>query len=365
MALKCGIIGLPNVGKSTIFNALTSAHAITANYPFTTIEPNTGVVEVSDERLDKLASIYPHKKVTPAIVEFVDIAGLVKGASKGEGLGNKFLAHIRNVDAILHIVRCFKDPDVAHIPGELNPVEDISLIRTELLLADLEITERQFSALEKRVKRGDKEAAHEVAFLSSIKDLLERGSNIVIKGMSEAEQGHLKRYNLLTLKPVLYVANTGEGEHDKSEFYLEQIREFANKEDTQVIPIIGRLEAEIALLQEEERDSFMKELGLADSGLERLIGASYRLLGLITFFTVVGGEVIRAWTILDGTRSASAAGKIHTDMEKGFIKAEVIHFQDLMLHGTPDTVREKGLLRIEGRDYIVKDGDIIHFRFAL
>ncbi|HLF86914.1 MAG TPA: redox-regulated ATPase YchF [Nitrospiria bacterium] len=365
MALKCGIIGLPNVGKSTIFNAMTSAHAIIANYPFTTIEPNIGMVEVPDERLSKLALIYTHKKVTPAIVEFVDIAGLVKGASKGEGLGNKFLAHIRNVDSILHIVRCFKDPDVAHISGELNPIEDINLIRTELLLADLEIIERQLIAVQKRIKRGDKEAARETALLEKIKMALETGSNLDIKDLPEAELEYLRTYNLITVKPVLYVVNTGEGDIESSNLYIEQIRELVNKEDVQVTQIIGRLEAEIALLPREERDSFMKELGLLESGLSRLIKASYRLLGLITFFTVVGGEEIRAWTILDGTKAASAAGKIHTDMEKGFIKAEVIHFQDLVLHGTPEAVREKGLLRIEGRDYVVKDGDIIHFRFAL
>ena len=365
MALKCGIIGLPNVGKSTIFNALTSAHAITANYPFTTIEPNIGIVEVPDERLSRLALIYTHKKVTPAIVEFVDIAGLVRGASKGEGLGNKFLTHIRNVDAILHIVRCFKDPDVAHIAGELNPIEDISLIKTELLLADLEIIERQLISAEKRIKRGDKEAARETALLEKIKMALETGSNLDIKDLPETELECLRTYNLITVKPVLYVANTGEGDVEISNLYIEQIRELVNKEDAQVTQIIGRLEAEIALLPKEERDGFLKDLGLLESGLERLIKTSYRLLGLITFFTAVGGEVIRAWTILDGTRAAQAAGKIHTDMEKGFIKTEVIHFQDLMLHGTPEAVREKGLLRIEGRDYIVKDGDIIHFRFSI
>lgn len=364
MGLKCGIIGLPNVGKSTIFNALTSAHALTANYPFTTIEPNIGMVEVPDERLLKLAQIYPHKRVTPAMVEFVDIAGLVKGASRGEGLGNKFLAHIRDVDAILHIVRCFIDPDVAHIPGEINPIEDISLIRTELLLADLEIIEKQYNNLEKRVKRGDKEAAHEVAFLNSIKGLLEKGRNIDTKALSETEHIHLKRYNLLTLKPVLYAANIGETDLERSEFYLEQIRELAEREAAEVIQIIGRLEAEIASLPKDERKTFLLELGMTESGLDRLIKASYKLLGLITFFTVVGGEEIRAWTISDGTRAAGAAGKIHTDMEKGFIKAEVIHFQDLNALGTPDAVREKGLLKIEGRDYIVKDGDIIHFRFS-
>ncbi|MEK7280590.1 MAG: redox-regulated ATPase YchF [Nitrospirota bacterium] len=365
MALKCGIIGLPNVGKSTIFNALTSAHAITANYPFTTIEPNVGMVEVPDERLTKLALIYPHKKVTPAIVEFVDIAGLVKGASKGEGLGNKFLAHIRDVDAILHIVRCFDDPDVAHIPGELNPTYDISLIKTELLLADLEIIERQLGAAEKRIKRGDKEAALEIALLEKIKLALEKGSKLDIKDLPESDLEYLRTYNLITVKPVLYVANSSEGDIERSKFYIEQIRELVNKEGAQLTQIIGRLEAEIALLPKEERDTFLKELGLPESGLSRLIKASYRLLGLITFFTVVGGEVIRAWTILDGTKAAKAAGNIHTDMEKGFIKAEVIHFQDLMLHGTPEAVRDKGLLRIEGRDYIVKDGDIIHFRFSI
>lgn len=364
MGLKCGIIGLPNVGKSTIFNALTSAGAETANYPFTTIEPNIGMVEVPDERLSRLAQIYPNKKVTPAMVEFFDIAGLVKGASRGEGLGNKFLSHIRDVDAILHIVRCFKYPDVAHISGELNPIEDISLIRTELLLADLEIIERQYNAADKRLKRGDKEAVHEVTFLNSIRELMERGRNIDTKGMPETEQAYLKRYNLLTVKPVLYVANTGEGDRERSEFYLEQIEEIAKREGAEVVPIIGRLEAEIASLPKDERHAFLKELGLSESGLERLIKASYRLLGLITFFTVVGGDEIRAWTIADGTKAAPAAGKVHTDMERGFIRAEVIHFQDLISLGTPDAVREKGLIKIEGRDYIVKDGDIIHFRFS-
>ena len=364
MGLKCGIVGLPNVGKSTIFNSLTSSHAETANYPFTTIDPNIGMVEVPDERLSRLAQIYLHKKVTAGMVEFVDIAGLVKGASRGEGLGNMFLSHIREVDAILHIVRCFSDPDVAHISGALNPIDDISLIRTELLLSDLEIIEKQFTTAEKRVKRGDKDAIHEMAFLKMVRECLEKGGNIGIGSLSEVEHTYLERYNLLTVKPLLYVANIDEGKKERSEFYLKQVTEIAQREGVEVIQVTGKLEAEIASLPDDERKTFMLELGILESGLTRLIKASYRLLGLITFYTVVGGEEIRAWTIKEGTKAAPTAGKIHSDMERGFIKAEVIHFQDLMLYGTPDAVREKGLLKIEGRDYIVKDGDVIHFRFA-
>lgn len=336
-----------------------------ASYPFTTIEPNIGIAEVPDERLDRLAQVYPHKKVTPAIVEFVDIAGLVKGASRGEGLGNKFLSHIRDVDAILHIVRCFKDPDVAHISGELDPVEDIALIKIELLLSDLEIIERQYTSTGKRAKRGDKDTLQEVAFLERIKDVLEKGMNIDIRSISDTEHAYLKRYNLLTIKPILYVANIGEEDKERSLFYIEQIKEIAEREGTEALPIIGNLEAEIASLSKDEREIYLRELGLPESGLARLIKASYRLLGLITFFTAVGGEEVRAWTIKNGTKAAAAAGKIHTDMERGFIKAEVIHFQDLQSLGSPETVREKGLLKIEGRDYMVKDGDIIHFRFSV
>ncbi|MEK6700573.1 MAG: redox-regulated ATPase YchF [Nitrospirota bacterium] len=362
MGFNCGIVGLPNVGKSTIFNALTSAGAQASNYPFTTIDPNVGVVDMPDGRLDKLAEIYKPKKETPTTMEFVDIAGLVKGAAQGEGLGNKFLANIREVDAIVHVVRCFEDPNVVHVAGKVDPKTDIEVIEAELMLADLDAVEKRLFKAEKMVKTGDKKAAEEVEFMKRLKDMLGRGEPIRRATHSDDEAAWLKSYNLLSSKPVLYVANVAEDMVDKPNPYVDTVRTIAAEEGAAVVVISGQVEGEIAQLPKEERREYLAGMGLKESGLDRLIRAGYDLLGLITYFTA-GEKEVRAWTITKGTKAPQAAGKIHTDFEKGFIRAEVFHYDDLMKYKTEQAVKAAGLLRSEGKDYVVKDGDIMLFRF--
>ncbi|HSA77418.1 MAG TPA: redox-regulated ATPase YchF [Nitrospirota bacterium] len=362
MGFNCGIVGLPNVGKSTIFNALTSAGAQASNYPFTTIDPNVGIVDMPDERLDKLVEIYQPKKVTPTIMEFVDIAGLVKGAAQGEGLGNKFLANIREVDAIAHVVRCFDDPNVVHVGGKVDPRTDIEVVEAELMLADLDAIEKRLFKTEKQVKAGDKKALEEVEFMKRLKDMLSRGEPVRRATHSEEEVAWLKSYNLLSAKPVLYAANVAEDMLDKPNPHVDAVRKIAAEEGAKVVVISGQVEGEIAQLPIEERREYLAEMGLKESGLDRMIRAGYDLLGLITYFTA-GEKEVRAWTITKGTKAPQAAGKIHTDFEKGFIRAEVFHYDDLMRLKTPQAVKEAGLLRSEGKDYVVKDGDIMLFRF--
>ena len=364
MGFNCGIVGLPNVGKSTIFNALTSAGAQASNYPFTTIDPNVGIVDMPDERLDRLDEIYKPKKVTPTTMEFVDIAGLVKGAAKGEGLGNKFLANIREMDAIAHVVRCFDDPNVVHVAGRVDPVTDIEVIEAELMLADLDAVEKRLFKAEKLVKTGDKKTLEEVEFMNRIKDMLGRGEPVRRATHSDDEVMWLKGYNLLSAKPVLYVANVAEDMLDKPNAHVDAVRKIAAEEGAKVVVISGRVEGEIAQLPKEERREYLAGMGLTESGLDRMIRAGYDLLGLITYFTA-GEKEVRAWTITKGTRAPQAAGKIHTDFEKGFIRAEVFHYDDLMRLRTPQAVKEAGLLRSEGKDYVVKDGDIMLFRFNI
>jgi GTP-binding protein YchF len=362
MGFNCGIVGLPNVGKSTIFNALTSAGAQASNYPFTTIDPNVGIVDMPDERLDKLVEIYLPKKVTPTTMEFVDIAGLVKGAAQGEGLGNKFLANIREVDAIAHVVRCFEDPNVVHVGGKVDPRADIEVIEAELMLADLDAIEKRLFKAEKQAKAGDRKALEEVEFMKRLKDMLSRGEPVRRATHSEEEVAWLKSYNLLSAKPVLYAANVAENMLDKPNAHVDAIRKIAAEEGAKVVVISGQVEGEIAQLPLEERKEYLAEMGLKESGLDRMIRAGYDLLGLITYFTA-GEKEVRAWTITKGTKAPQAAGKIHTDFEKGFIRAEVFHYDDLMRLKTPQAVKEAGLLRSEGKDYVVKDGDIMLFRF--
>lgn len=362
MGFNCGIVGLPNVGKSTIFNALTSAGAQASNYPFTTIDPNVGIVDMPDIRLDKLVEIYQPKKVTPTTMEFVDIAGLVKGAAQGEGLGNKFLANIREVDAIAHVVRCFNDPNVVHVGGKVDPRTDIEVVEAELMLADLDAIEKRLFKAEKQAKAGDKKALEEVEFMKRLKDMLSRGEPVRRATHSEEEVAWLKSYNLLSAKPVLYAANVAEDMLDKPNPHVDAVRKIAAEEGAKVVVISGQVEGEIAQLPIEERKEYLAEMGLKESGLDRMIRAGYDLLGLITYFTA-GEKEVRAWTITKGTKAPQAAGKIHTDFEKGFIRAEVFHYDDLMRLKTPQAVKEAGLLRSEGKDYVVKDGDIMLFRF--
>lgn len=362
MGFNCGIVGLPNVGKSTIFNALTSAGAQASNYPFTTIDPNVGVVDMPDERLNKLAELYHPKKLTPTTMEFVDIAGLVKGAAQGEGLGNKFLANIREVDAIAHVVRCFDDPNVVHVAGRVDPAADIEVIETELMLADLEAIEKRLLKAEKQAKTGDKKIADEVAFMKRLKDMLAAGKPVRQGVHSDEEAAWLRSYALLSAKPVLYVANVAEDMVDKQNTYVDAVKKIADAEGARLVVISGQVEGEIAQLPKEERKEYLAGMGLKESGLDRLIRAGYELLGLITFFTA-GEKEVRAWTIKSGTKAPQAAGKIHTDFEKGFIRAEVFHYDDLMRLGSEQAVKAAGCLRSEGKDYVVKDGDIMLFRF--
>ena len=363
--MKLGIVGLPNVGKSTLFNSLTKAGAESANYPFCTIDPNVGVVTVPDERLNLLGDFYKSKKVTPAVIEFVDIAGLVKGASKGEGLGNQFLANIREVDAIVHVVRCFEDSNVVHVDGSIDPLRDIETINLELVFSDLEILERRIAKVTKTA-RMDKEAAKELAFLEKVKAHLEEGQlAITLETENEDEDAWLATYNLLTAKPVIYAANVGEEDlaNDGADNAgVQAVREYAKETGSEVFAICAQIEEEISELDDEERQMFLDDLGLKESGLEKLIRASYHLLGLMSFLTS-GEDETRAWTIKQGTKAPQAAGKIHTDFERGFIKAEVVNYKDLLENGSLAAAREKGLVRMEGKEYVVQDGDVILFRF--
>ena len=363
--MKLGIVGLPNVGKSTLFNSLTKAGAESANYPFCTIDPNVGVVTVPDERLNLLGDFYKSKKVTPAVIEFVDIAGLVKGASKGEGLGNQFLANIREVDAIVHVVRCFEDSNVVHVDGSIDPLRDIETINLELVFSDLEILERRIAKVTKTA-RMDKEAAKELTFLEKVKAHLEEGQlAITLETENEDEDAWLATYNLLTAKPVIYAANVAEddiADDGANNQYVQAVREYAAKQNSEVFVICAQIEEEISELDEDERKMFLEDLGLTESGLEKLVRASYHLLGLMSFLTA-GEDETRAWTIKIGTKAPQAAGKIHTDFERGFIKAEVVNYQDLLDCGSYACAREKGLVRMEGKEYVVQDGDVILFRF--
>lgn len=363
--MKLGIVGLPNVGKSTLFNSLTKAGAESANYPFCTIDPNVGVVLVPDERLKLLGDMYQSKKVTNAVIEFVDIAGLVKGASKGEGLGNQFLSNIREVDAIVHVVRCFEDPNVVHVDGSVDPVRDIETINLELIFSDIEILDRRI-AKTTRGANNDKALAKELALLKRIKEHLEEGKLAkTFETEDEDELLWLNGYNLLTRKPVIFAANVAEdelAEDAASNPWVLKVKEYAKAEDCEVFVICAQIEQEIAELDEEEKAMFLEELGLQESGLEKLIKASYRLLGLISYLTA-GEDETRAWTIKKGTKAPQAAGKIHTDFERGFIKAEVVNYKDLLEQGSLSAAREKGLVGMEGKEYVVKDGDVILFRF--
>ena len=361
--MKIGVVGLPNVGKSTLFNAITNAGAESANYPFCTIEPNIGVVDVPDARLDALAKLYHTNKIVPATIEFVDIAGLVEGASRGEGLGNKFLSHIREVDAIVHVVRCFDNEKIIHVSGSINPKRDIEVINLELVLADLETVNKRFEKAQKMIKVGEKGAREEFEVLSKIKPALEEGKSARTVPLSNDEKKILNSFFLLSSKPIIFVANIAEDEIGKPENeYVKQVVEIANSEGAEVISLSAKIEEELAALPQEERAIFKEELGISQSGLEKLVSASYNLLGLMSFLTA-GEKEVRAWTIKKGSKAPEAAGKIHSDFEKGFIKAEVVKFQDLMDCGSYLAAREKGKVRIEGKDYVVQDGDIMLFRF--
>ena len=362
MGFNCGIVGLPNVGKSTIFNALTSAGAESANYPFCTIDPNVGIVAVPDPRMDQLAEIVHPERMQPTTIEFLDIAGLVKGASQGEGLGNKFLGHIRSTDAILHVVRCFDNENVVHVSGNVSPLRDIEIIQTELALADLDTVEKRILLVEKLGRGGDKKAKEDGDFCLKVKATLEKGLSPRDLAENEDERLILRDMHLMTAKPVLYVANVAEDDLEGKHPYVDEVRQLAAREGNGIVFICGSIEAEISELDGDEKQAFLSEMGLAESGLDRLIRSGYELLGLITYFTA-GVKEVRAWTITKGTKAPGAAGVIHSDFEKGFIRAEVIAYSDYIAAGGEAGAKEKGLMRLEGKEYVVQDGDVMHFRF--
>ncbi|SMC34719.1 hypothetical protein SAMN06296952_0618 [Oscillospiraceae bacterium] len=361
--MKLGIVGLPNVGKSTLFNAITKAGAESANYPFCTIEPNVGVVSVPDERLDKLAEMYNPEKYTPAVIEFVDIAGLVKGASKGEGLGNKFLSNIREVDAICHVVRCFDDPDVVHVDGSADPARDIGVIELELILSDMEIMEKRIERTQKMMKGGDKSFAAELAVYEKVYAALEAEKPARLVELDEEERAFMKEVQLISMKPVLYCANIAESDIKNPDIpYVNVVRDIAAKSGSEVVVISAKIEDELGQLDPEDREMFLEDLGIDSAGLDKMIKASYKLLGLISYLTA-GPQEVRAWTIKEGTKAPQAAGKIHTDFERGFIRAEVVAYDDLVSCGSMTAAKEKGLVRSEGKEYVMKDGDVVLFRF--
>ena len=363
MSLTAGIVGLPNVGKSTLFNAITKQNILAANYPFATIEPNVGMVTVPDDRVIFLENLYKPKKIIPATFEFTDIAGLVEGASKGEGLGNKFLSHIREVDAICEVVRCFIDENITHVSGSIDPIKDVEVINVELQLADLEVIENRLNRMGKKARlANDKEAMKEAELLEKVKENLEKNINPRNLELTEEELKILKPFNLLTLKPIIYVANVNEDEINTENEYVKKLKQYASKEKTEVVVICAKIESELSELDDEDKKEFLKDLGIEESGLDKLIKSSYKLLGLSTYLTA-GPDEVRAWTYKQGMKAPECAGIIHTDFQKGFIKAEIMSFDDLKKYGNELKVKEAGKLRLEGKDYIMQDGDICHFRF--